>query len=290
MFNGSAVALITPFTDGGLDIEALNNLIDFHLENSTQALVILGTTGEAATISFEEREEIIKNTVKRVDSRIPVIVGVGLNSTEASIKNTSQAEALGADGLLVVTPYYNKATQNGLIAHFEKIASSTSLPLILYNVPGRTGVNIAPSTVAILSQVENIIGIKEASGDISQILEIKRLVPDDFKIYSGNDDQIVPIYSCGGHGVISVLANIIPRETQLMCKAFEVGDLKNSLNLQLSYKKLIDLIFCEVNPIPVKAALAQMNMCNNLLRLPLTSMEVDNESLLVEEMKILNII
>ena len=290
MFNGSAVALITPFTHGGLDLEALNNLIDFHLENSTQALVILGTTGEAATTSFEEREEIIKTTIERVNNRIPVIVGVGLNSTEASIKNINQAESLGADGLLIVTPYYNKATQKGLVAHYEKLANSTKLPIILYNVPGRTGVNLQASTVGKLSQIPNIIGIKEASGDISQILEIKRLVPEDFKIYSGNDDQIVPIYSCGGHGVISVLANIIPRETQLMCKAFEVGDFKNSLSLQLQYKRLIDLIFCEVNPIPVKAALAQMNMCNNLLRLPLTSMEEDNQNLLIEEMKSLNII
>lgn len=290
MFNGSGVAIVTPFSNGEVDFEGFEGLIDFHLENGTQALIVLGTTGEAATQSFEEREKLVGIAVERVGGRIPVIVGTGANYTRMAVDYTKQAEALGADGVLVVTPYYNKATQNGLIEHYTVIANSTTLPVILYNVPGRTGVNLEAKTVAALSKVENIIGVKEASGNIGQVLEIKRLVSDNFKIYSGNDDQIVPIYACGGHGVISVCANAIPSQTQQMCKAFMDGDVEEALRLQLLYKHFINLLFCEVNPIPIKAALNAMGYIKDELRLPLTSMEESNRNNLLDEMKRLNIV
>ncbi|NMA03532.1 MAG: 4-hydroxy-tetrahydrodipicolinate synthase [Clostridiales bacterium] len=290
MFNGSGVAIVTPFSNGEVDFEGFEGLIDFHLENGTQALIVLGTTGEAATQSFEEREKLVGTAVERVGGRIPVIVGTGANYTRMAVDYTKQAEALGADGVLVVTPYYNKATQNGLIEHYTVIANSTTLPVILYNVPGRTGVNLEAKTVAALSKVENIIGVKEASGNIGQVLEIKRLVSDNFKIYSGNDDQIVPIYACGGHGVISVCANAIPSQTQHMCKAFMDGDVEEALRLQLLYKHFINLLFCEVNPIPIKAALNAMGYIKDELRLPLTSMEESNRNNLLDEMKRLNIV
>lgn len=290
MFYGLGVAIVTPFTNGKVDLEKFKSLIDFQIKNNTQALIVLGTTGEASTIDGEERKMIVETAIKHVNKRIPVIVGTGSNSTLAAIKYTKQAEALGADGVLVVTPYYNKATQKGLIKHYTEIANSIKIPVILYNVPGRTLVNIAPETVAELAKVKNIVAVKEASGDMSQILEIKRLVPEDFKIYSGNDDNVVPIYACGGHGVISVVANIIPKEFQEMCKLFMLGDIKGALEIQLKYKKLIDLMFIEVNPIPIKAAVSAMGYIENELRLPLTSIEEHNMILIVEEMKRLEII
>lgn len=290
MFNGAGVAIVTPFTKDKIDFVGFKKLIDFHLENNTQALIVLGTTGEASTQSFEEREKLISTAVERVGGKIPVIVGTGSNSTQVAIENTKQAEALGADGILLVTPYYNKCTQKGLIAHFTAIANVTTLPVILYNVPGRTGVNIAPETVAAMSKVKNVIGVKEASGNISQILEIKRLVPEDFKIYSGNDDQVIPIYACGGHGVISVSSNVIPKEMQQMCQAFMDGNVAEAIKLQVLYKHFIDLLFCEVNPIPVKAALNAMGYIEDVLRLPLTPMEESNRNKLVDEMKKLSII
>jgi len=290
MFNGSAVAIATPFKDKKVDLEGFKRLINFQIENDTQAIIVLGTTGEASTINYEEREEIIKTAIEEVDKRVPVIVGTGSNNTDVTIAYNKQAENLGADGLLIVTPYYNKCTQNGLIEHYKEIAKFTSLPIILYNVPGRTGFNIQPTTVQRLSEVENIVAIKEASGNIAQVLEIKRLVSDDFKIYSGNDDNILPVYSCGGHGVISVLANIAPKETQAMCRAFEEGNIKESIRLQVMYKQLINLIFVEVNPIPIKAALNAMGYIKNELRLPLTPMEDKNREKLIEEMKKLGII
>lgn len=290
MFTGSGVAIVTPFKDGQVDLEALKGLIQFHLENDTQALIVLGTTGEASTQSYEEREIVIKTAVEKAKGRIPIIVGTGSNSTETAVKYTKQAEALGADGLLLVTPYYNKATQKGLIIHFTTIANSTKLPIILYNVPGRTGMNIAAETVATLAQVENIVGIKEASGNISQIVDIKRLVPKDFKIYSGNDDQVTPIYGCGGHGVISVSANAIPKEMQEMCRMFEEGKTQEAIQLQVKYKHFIDLLFVEVNPIPIKAALGLMGLISNELRLPLTPMEEANLVKLQKEMSRLGII
>ncbi|WP_026476111.1 4-hydroxy-tetrahydrodipicolinate synthase [Alkaliphilus transvaalensis] len=290
MFNGSGVAIVTPFKGGKVDFEAFDKLINFHLNNDTQALIVLGTTGEATTQNDEEREAVIKAAVAKVNKKIPVIIGTGGNDTAKSVKHTKQAEDLGADGVLVVTPYYNKATQKGLIAHFTAIANASKLPNILYNVPGRTNVNINPDTVAQLAKIDNIIGIKEASGNISQVLEIKRLVPEGFKIYSGNDDQVIPVYSAGGHGVISVSANVIPKEMQQMCGAFETGDVKEALRLQLKYKLFIDLLFSEVNPIPVKAAVSLMGYCENELRLPLTTMEDANLAKLEAEMKQLQII
>ncbi len=220
MFNGAGVAVVTPFKGEDLDFRAFEKLVDFHLENDTQALIVLGTTGEASTQNSEEKEELIKIAVKRVNKKIPVIIGVGTNDTRTTLKNTEQAERLGADGLLLVTPYYNKATQKGLIEHFTMVANHTKLPIILYNVPSRTGMNIDADTTIAMSKLENIVGIKEASGNINQILEIRRNVSDDFKIFSGNDDQILSTYACGGNGVISVVSNIIPKETQAMCKAY----------------------------------------------------------------------
>lgn len=290
MFNGAGVAIVTPFKGEEVDYEAFERLIDFHLENETQALIVLGTTGEASTQTMEEKEELIKRAVKKVNKKIPVIIGVGTNDNRTTLENTAQAERLGADGLLLVTPYYNKATQKGLIQHFTKVANHTKLPIILYNVPSRTTVNIDATTTIELSKIENIIGIKEASGNINQILEIRRNVQADFKIYSGNDDQIVSIYACGGNGVISVASNIIPREIQAICKEFMEGNIKEALNIQLKYKRLIDLLFCEVNPIPVKAALSKMGYIENNLRLPLTPMEEKNLDILLTEMENVNII
>ena len=290
MFKGAGVAIVTPFKNGEFDKESYEKLIEFQIENKTQALIVLGTTGEATTISFEEKEEIIRTAVSKVNKRIPVIIGTGSNCTDTAIKSTIQAEELGADGILLVTPYYNKCTNKGMISHFTEVAKSTKLPIILYNVPGRTGVNIPPEVILEMIKVENIVGVKEASGNISQILEIKRLVPKDFMIYSGNDDQIIPIYACGGHGVISVASNVIPKEIQEMCEAFMSGDVEEALRLQLDYKKFIDLLFCEVNPIPVKAALHEMKYIENELRLPLTPMEESTRNKLVYEMKKLNII
>ncbi|AKL94410.1 dihydrodipicolinate synthase DapA [Clostridium aceticum] len=290
MFKGAGVAIATPFKDGQIDIPAFERLIDFQIQNDIQALIVLGTTGEASTLGEAEREAVIKAAVAKTNKRVPIIIGTGSNNTEVAIKYTKQAEALGADGVLVVTPYYNKCTQKGLIQHYKEIAKSTTLPVVLYNVPSRTGVNIEPQTVVELAKVQNIIGVKEASGNMSQVLEIKRLVPADFKIWSGNDDNILPIYSCGGDGVISVLANIEPKGTQAMCKAFEEGNIKEAIRLQVHYKKLINLIFIEVNPIPTKAALSVMGYIENQLRLPLTPMEEENMKKLVEEMKYLQII
>jgi len=290
LFRGAGVAIVTPFRDGKFDVEAYENLIEFQIDNGTQAIIVLGTTGEASTIDSEEKGLIIATAVEKTDGRVPIIVGVGSNSTEIAIENTRQAESLGADGVLLVSPYYNKCTNNGLIAHFTEVANSTKLPVIIYNVPGRTGVNIPPEVNLAMSKVENVIGVKEASGNISQILEIKRLVPEDYLIYSGNDDQVIPIYACGGHGVISVASNIIPKEMQEMCQAFMDGKIGEALGLQLEYKKLIDLLFSEVNPIPVKAALAEMKYIEDELRLPLTSMEEKNRIKLVQEMKRVNIL
>ena len=290
MFKGAGVAIVTPFKDGKFDKEAYENLIEFQIKNKTQAIIVLGTTGEATTVNVEERGESIRTAVEKIGKRVPAIVGTGGNCTSTSIEYTKQAEELGADGVLVVTPYYNKCTNKGMIENFTAIANSTKLPVILYNVPSRTAVNIPPEVVVEMVKVKNIVGIKEASGNISQILEIKRLVPEDFMIYSGNDDQVVPIYACGGHGVISVASNIIPKEMQELCEAFMNGDPAEALRIQLHYKKFIDLLFCEVNPIPVKAALHEMKYIENELRLPLTSMEENTRKKLVGEMKEMNIL
>ena len=284
IFKGSAVALVTPFTDNGVDFEKLGKLIEFHIENHTDALVVCGTTGESTTMNDAEQLSVIKYTVDKVNKRIPVIAGTGSNNTSHSVYLSQEAEKLGADALLIITPYYNKANEKGLKLHFETIANSTSLPIILYNVPGRTSMNIKPKVVAELAKIDNIVAIKEASGDLSQVAEISRLVPDDFAIYSGNDDSIVPLLSLGGSGVISVLANICPKETHDLVQKFLDGDIDGSKKLQLDMKPLIDALFIEVNPIPIKTAMNLLGFKVGNLRLPLADMNEKNIEVLKQEL------
>lgn len=284
IFKGSAVALVTPFTETGVDFETLGKLVEFHIENKTDALLVCGTTGESTTMSDDEQLAVIKYVVDKVNKRIPVIAGTGSNNTMHSVHLSQKAEKLGADGLLVITPYYNKANQNGLKKHFETIAKSVDLPIILYNVPGRTSMNIKPSMVAELAKIDNIVAVKEASGDIAQVAEIARLVPKDFAIYSGNDDSILPLLSVGGHGVISVLANICPKETHDLVQKFFDGDIEGSRELQLGMKPLIDALFIEVNPIPVKTAMNLLGFEVGNLRLPLAEMDPKNLEVLKQEL------
>ncbi|CEQ30746.1 dihydrodipicolinate synthase 2 [[Clostridium] sordellii] len=284
LFKGSGVALVTPFNEDGVDFEKLGELIEYHIENNTDALIVCGTTGESTTMSDEEQFSVIDFTVKKVNKRIPVIAGTGSNDTMHSVYLCQEAEKLGADGLLVITPYYNKTNQRGLKLHFETIAASTELPIILYNVPGRTGVNIKPSVIAELAKIENIVAVKEASGDIAQVAEIARLVPEGFAIYSGNDDSILPLLSLGGVGVISVVANICPKETHDLVEKFLNGDVKGSRELQLGMKALIDKLFIEVNPIPVKTAMNILGFEVGDLRLPLAPMEENNLKALRDEL------
>jgi 4-hydroxy-tetrahydrodipicolinate synthase len=284
LFEGSGVALVTPFKNSEVDYEKLKEIINWHIENKTDSIVICGTTGESATMTDKERKSVIKFTVDTVNNKIPVIAGSGSNNTAYSVELSKYCEEVGVDGLLVVTPYYNKATELGIINHYEAIANSVDLPIILYNVPGRTGVNIAPKTVKKLSNIKNIIAIKEASGDISQVAEIARLCKDDIDIYSGNDDMVIPILSLGGKGVISVVANILPNETHNMVETYLNGDLLNSRKLQLDMNGLINSLFIEVNPIPVKTAMNLMGMEVGELRLPLTEMTNDNLKILIKEM------
>ncbi|CEP79782.1 4-hydroxy-tetrahydrodipicolinate synthase [Paraclostridium sordellii] len=284
LFKGSGVALVTPFNEDGVDFEKLGELIEYHIENNTDALIVCGTTGESTTMSDEEQFAVIDFTVKKVNKRIPVIAGTGSNDTMHSVYLCQEAEKLGADGLLVITPYYNKTNQRGLKLHFETIAASTELPIILYNVPGRTGVNIKPSVIAELAKIENIVAVKEASGDIAQVAEIARLVPEGFAIYSGNDDSILPLLSLGGVGVISVVANICPKETHDLVEKFLNGDVKGSRELQLGMKALIDKLFIEVNPIPVKTAMNILGFQVGDLRLPLAPMEENNLKALRDEL------
>lgn len=274
LFNGSGVAIVTPFTaDNKVNFDKLGELIEWHIAKKTDALIVCGTTGEAPTLQDDEHLAVIEYAVKKVNGRIPVIAGTGSNFTEHAIDMSKAAEAAGADGVLCVTPYYNKATQKGLVKHFYAIADAISIPMILYSVPGRTGVNIEPQTVLELSKHPMIQAIKEATGNIAQVAEIARLVPEDFKIYSGNDDMIVPLLSLGGHGVISVLANVLPEETHDMVMRYLDGDTKGALKLQLDTKALTDALFCEVNPIPVKTALNLMGREVGDLRAPLYEME-----------------
>lgn len=284
LFKGSGVALVTPFNEDGVDFEKLGELIEYHIENNTDALIVCGTTGESTTMSDEEQFAVIDFTVKKVNKRIPVIAGTGSNDTMHSVYLCQEAEKLGADGFLVITPYYNKTNQRGLKLHFETIAASTELPIILYNVPGRTGVNIKPSVIAELAKIENIVAVKEASGDIAQVAEIARLVPEGFAIYSGNDDSILPLLSLGGVGVISVVANICPKETHDLVEKFLNGDVKGSRELQLGMKALIDKLFIEVNPIPVKTAMNILGFEVGDLRLPLAPMEENNLKALRDEL------
>ncbi|HCQ5600041.1 4-hydroxy-tetrahydrodipicolinate synthase [Clostridioides difficile] len=285
LFKGSAVALITPFTeDNNVNFEKLGELIEYHIENGTDALVVCGTTGEATTMSESEIFAVIKYTVEKVNKRIPVIAGTGSNNTMLSVHMSQKVEKLGVDGLLIITPYYNKTNEKGLKLHFETIANSVKLPIILYNVPGRTKVNIKPSVVAELAKIDNIVAVKEASGDLAQVAEIAKLVPKDFAIYSGNDDTILPLLSLGGSGVISVLANICPKETHDLVTKFFEGDIEGSKKLQLDMDALIAALFIEVNPVPVKTAMNILGFNVGNLRLPLAEMEETNLNVLKQEL------
>ena len=279
IFTGAGVAIITPMTEtGAVNYPKLEEILEYQIANGTDAIIICGTTGESSTLSHEEHLEAIRFTAEKVAGRIPVIAGTGSNCTETAIYLSQEAEKYGVDGVLLVTPYYNKATQKGLIAHFTKIANSIKIPVILYNIQSRTGVNIAPETMAYLAKnVENIVGVKETSGNISQIAKIAELCGESFDIYSGNDDQIVPLLSLGGKGVISVLSNIAPRETHDIVAKFMDGDVKGSRELQLRALPLIEKLFCEVNPIPVKAAMNMLGWEVGPLRMPLSEMEEEHQ-------------
>jgi len=269
LFTGAGVAIVTPFLDGKVDFPSLGQLIDWQISQEIDAIIVCGTTGEASTLNDKEHIETVQYAVEKVNGRIPVIAGAGSNDTAHAIYMSEELEASGVDGLLLVTPYYNKCTQKGLIQHYTKIADAVNIPIILYSVAGRTGVNISPSTVFELAKHPNIVGIKEASGNISQVVEIAKCINDDFALYSGNDDMIVPLLSVGGIGVISVAANIIPKDTHTMVMNYLSGDTKRASRLQLEMKHLIDALFVEVNPIPVKAALNMMGKIKLEYRLPL---------------------
>lgn len=287
LFRGSGVAIVTPFNeDGGIHYEKLGELIDWQIDSSTDAIIICGTTGEAATMNDEEHKEAIRYAVKRTAGRVPVIAGTGSNDTAHAVEMSLFAQNAGVDGLLVVTPYYNKGTQRGLVKHYLAIAEAVDLPIIVYNVPGRTGVNILPATIAELANHPNIQAVKEASGNISQVVEIARLVPDDFFIYSGNDDMVVPLLSVKGDGVISVVANIAPKDTHDMVQKYLDGDVAGACALQLAMKPLIDALFKEVNPIPVKTALNLMGREVGGFRLPLCEMSEGPLENLKEQMRL----
>ncbi len=290
VFYGAATAIVTPLTESGIDYEQFGRLIDWQIEEGIDAIVAVGTTGEGSTLTDEEHREAIRFCVERVAGRVPVIAGTGSNDVAYAIDLTKYACEVGADAVLLVTPYYNKATQAGLVQFFTAIADAATKPCILYNVPGRTGCNLLPESVLKLADHENIVAIKEASGNISQIAELAHLVGDKLDIYSGNDDQIVPILSLGGKGVISVLSNIMPRATSDMCKLYFDGKVKEAAKLQLDLLPLVNALFCEVNPIPVKAAVSAMGYCENYLRLPLTPMEKAHEEKLLALMKEQNLI
>lgn len=290
IFTGAGVALITPMNaDGSVNYEKMREIIEFQIKNQTDAIIICGTTGEASTLSHEEHIECIRFCCEVVDKRIPVVAGTGSNCTATALYLSQEAEKAGADGLLLVTPYYNKCTQNGLKAHFTQVADSVNIPILLYNIPGRTGVKITPETVvALCRDVKNIVGVKDATGDISEVANVLALAKKEgveVDLYSGNDDQIVPVVSLGGKGVISVLSNILPQQTHEMVAAFLAGDAKKSMEMQLSYYDLIGALFCEVNPIPVKKAMNLMGMEVGSLRAPLTEMEEKNAARLADEMK-----
>jgi 4-hydroxy-tetrahydrodipicolinate synthase len=273
IFRGAGVAIITPFTEDGVNFPELAKIIEDQIAKGTDAVVITGTSGESATMSDEEHKAAIKFAVEKVHGRVPVIAGTGSNETAYAVQLSQYAEEVGADALLVVTPYYNKCTQRGLIQHFTAIADRVHIPIIMYNVPSRTGVCIQIDTYAKLAKHPNIVAVKEASGDLSAILRIRRACGDELAVYSGNDDQIVPILSLGGQGVISVLSNIAPRETHAMCQLYFDGKVKEASDMQIAYSELIDALFCEVNPIPIKTAMRLMGYAAGPLRLPLCDME-----------------
>lgn len=278
IFKGAGVAIVTPMKENGeVNYEEFKNLIEFQIANKTDAIIVCGTTGEASTLTHEEHLDVIKYCVEVVNKRIPVIAGTGSNCTQTAIYLSTEAEKYGVDGLLLVSPYYNKATQNGLYAHFKAVADSVKVPIILYNVPSRTGCNILPETVVRLCKdVPNIVGVKEASGNIAQVTHLAALAKGEVDIYSGNDDQIVPLLALGGKGVISVLSNVAPEQTHDICQKFFDGDVAGSAKMQLEALELIDALFCEVNPIPVKKAVELMGMCGGAIRMPLSEMEPKN--------------
>ena len=287
IFKGAGVAIVTPFhEDGSVNFEKFAELVEFQIQNGTDAIIVCGTTGESSTLTHEEHLEVIKFCAETVKGRVPVIAGTGSNCTETAVYLSTEAEKFGVDGLLLVTPYYNKATQKGLFEHYKRIADSVKIPIILYNVPSRTGCNILPQTVVKLcSEVHNIVGIKEACGSISQITKLAALAQGKIDIYSGNDDQIVPLLSMGGKGVISVLSNVAPKQTHDICAKFFEGDVEGSCKEQLRAIELCDALFSEVNPIPVKTALEMMGKCKSTLRRPLCEMEEANVEKLRAAMK-----
>ena len=272
-FRGAAVAIVTPFDETGINFAELGRIIDDQIANQTDAICITGTTGESATMSDEEHRAAIKFAVEHVNGRVPVIAGAGSNETSYAIKLTQEAEAVGADAVLLVTPYYNKCTQNGLVAHYTKIADNINLPVIVYNVPSRTGVNIKPETYAKLAEHPRIVATKEANGDLTSVLRTRKLCGDKLAVYSGNDDQIVPILSLGGSGVISVLSNVAPRQTHMICQNYFDGKVDEASRLQIDFCDLIDALFCEVNPIPVKAAMKLLGWNVGQVRMPLSEIE-----------------
>lgn len=289
IFTGSATALVTPINDKGVDFDVLTKTVKFQIENGTDALVVCGTTGEAPTLEDSEHLDAVECVVSAAKGRIPVIAGTGSNNTDHAIMMNKEAEKRGANGLLWVTPYYNKTTQRGLIKHFEALAASTNLPAILYNVPGRTGVDIKPETVEVLSKTENIVAIKEATGDVARACDIISRCGDNIDVYSGNDDIIVPLMSVGAKGVISVLSNIMPKETHDLCKLCLDGNFTEAGKLQVKYFNLVKALFCEVNPIPVKTAMNLMGFNVGKLRLPLYEMDEKNLEFLKSEMKKMNL-
>ena len=284
IFTGAATAIVTPMNAQGIDYEAFERMLNWQVVQGIDALVICGTTGEGSTLSDEEHRKVLQFAISVVDGRVPMIAGTGSNDAAYAIELTKYACSIGYDAMLLVTPYYNKTTQRGLVAFFTAIADASTKPVILYNVPSRTGVNIEPATYAKLAGHPMIAAIKEASGNISKIVETAALVGDQLDIYSGNDDQIVPILACGGKGVISVLSNVVPAETSLMCKKFFAGDVQGAMEMQKKYLPLTNALFCEVNPIPAKAAMAAMGFCEDYLRLPLTPMEEANKAKLLKLM------
>jgi 4-hydroxy-tetrahydrodipicolinate synthase len=290
VFTGAATAIVTPLTASGIDYEQFGRLIEWQIAQGIDAIVSVGTTGEGSTLTDAEHKEAIKFCVDKVAGRVPVIAGTGSNDTAYAIELTKFSCEVGADAMLLVTPYYNKATQKGLIESFKAIADASTKPCILYNVPSRTGCNLTPASVLALADHPNIVGIKEASGNISQVAELCALVGDKMDVYSGNDDQIVPILSLGGSGVISVLSNIMPKATQKMCTDYLSGNVEAARKAQLELLPLINALFCEVNPIPAKAAVAAMGYCENYVRLPLTTMEPEHEAMLLALMKEQNLI
>ncbi len=285
LFRGAATALITPLNENGVDFDSLERLIDWQICEGINALVICGTTGEKATLNDDEHREALRCAVDTAAGRVPIIAGTGSNDTAHAVWMTKEADALGCDGMLVCTPYYNKTTQNGLVTMFETIAAATDKPIIAYNVPSRTGIGIEPKTYERLAKIENITGIKEANGDISKIAETLRLVGNELALYSGNDDQIVPVMSLGGQGVISVISNLMPKRIAALCNTALVGDFKAASAEQLELLPLMKALFCEVNPIPVKAAMAEMGFCENCLRLPLVPIEQEHKAQLKKLMK-----